>query len=77
LNAAPDAFPWQKVVCVFTQLGYRHVRTPGSAIILEKPGVARPLVVPRHSEIRLDILRGLMRTAGITREAFLSLLENC
>jgi predicted RNA binding protein YcfA (HicA-like mRNA interferase family) len=69
--------PWHKVLCVFKQLGYRHVRTTGSHAILEKAGVARPLVVPRYSEIRLDILHGLIRTAGITRDAFLTLLENC
>jgi hypothetical protein len=42
---------------------------------LEKPGVARPLIVPRYEEVGLDIIHKLIRTAGITREAFLSLLE--
>ena len=69
--------PWQKIVCVFEQLGYRPGGQKGSHIKLEKAGAARPLIVPRYSEVRIDIILTLIRTAGITREAFLSLLENC
>jgi predicted RNA binding protein YcfA (HicA-like mRNA interferase family) len=68
---------WQEVICVFQQLGYKQSGQKGSHIKMEKPGVARPLIVPRYSEIRLDILLGLIRTAGITRDAFLALLDNC
>jgi predicted RNA binding protein YcfA (HicA-like mRNA interferase family) len=49
----------------------------GSHIRLEKAGVARPLIVPRYDEVGKDIIAGLIRTAGITHEAFLSLLERC
>jgi predicted RNA binding protein YcfA (HicA-like mRNA interferase family) len=38
--------PWEKIVCVFEQLGYRRAGQKGSHIKLEKPGVARPLIVP-------------------------------
>lgn len=69
--------PWQKVVCVFEQIGYRHAGQKGSHIKLEKPGAARPLIVPKYDEVGLDIITGLIRTAGITREAFLALLDNC
>ena len=44
---------------------------------LEKPGVARPLIVPRYDEVGRDIIAGLIRTAGISREAFFALLEKC
>jgi len=44
---------------------------------LEKAGVARPLIVPKYSDVGLDIITNLIRTAGITREAFLALLANC
>jgi len=69
--------PWEKIVCVYEQLGYRRAGQKGSHIKLEKPGVARPLIVPRYSEVGIDIIQNLIKTAGITREAFLSLLENC
>jgi predicted RNA binding protein YcfA (HicA-like mRNA interferase family) len=47
----------------------------GSHIKLEKPGVARPLIVPRYKEVGIDIISGLIRTAGIDRQAFLNLLD--
>jgi predicted RNA binding protein YcfA (HicA-like mRNA interferase family) len=68
---------WEKVVCVFTKLGYRMAGQKGSHIKLEKPGVARPLIIPRYDEIGVDIISGLIRTSGIDREAFLELLQNC
>ncbi len=68
---------WHKIVCVFEQLGYRRAGQKGSHIKLEKPGVARPLIVPRYDGVGLDIILNLIRTAGISREAFLSLLERC
>ncbi len=68
---------WQKLVCAFRQIGYRATGQHGSHLKMEKPGAARPLIVPRYSEVGVDITTTLIRTAGITRKAFLALLENC
>ena len=68
---------WDKIVCVFSKLGYRVAGQKGSHIKLEKPGVARPLIVPRYDEVGVDIIHNLIRTAGIRRKAFLALLEGC
>jgi predicted RNA binding protein YcfA (HicA-like mRNA interferase family) len=72
-----NPLPWHKLVCVFEQIGYRLAGQKGSHLKLEKPGVARPLIVPKYAEVGRDIITNLIRTAGITRDAFLSLLENC
>jgi predicted RNA binding protein YcfA (HicA-like mRNA interferase family) len=69
--------PWHKLVCVFEQLGYKHAGQKGSHVKMEKPGVARPLIIPKYAEVGRDIITTLIRTAGITREAFLALLANC
>jgi predicted RNA binding protein YcfA (HicA-like mRNA interferase family) len=68
---------WEKIVCVFGKLGYRMAGQKGSHVKLEKPGTARPLVVPRYDEVGIDIIHNLIRTAGIDREAFLALLDRC
>lgn len=68
---------WEKLVCVFEKLGYRMAGQKGSHIKLEKPGAARPLIVPRYKEVGVDIILTLIRTAGITRDAFLALLDRC
>ena len=68
---------WEKIVCVFGKLGYRMAGQKGSHLKLEKPGTARPLIVPRYNEVGIDIIQNLIRTAGINREAFLALLDRC
>lgn len=68
---------WQKLVCVFEQIGYRCAGQKGSHIKMEKPGMPRPLIIPRYDDVDLDIIHNLIRTAGISRQAFLSLLDNC
>jgi predicted RNA binding protein YcfA (HicA-like mRNA interferase family) len=69
--------PWEKLACVFGKLGYRVAGQKGSHIKLEKPGTARPLIIPRYNEVGIDIIRNLIRTAGINRDAFLELLDLC
>lgn len=71
------ALPWSTLICVFEQIGYRRAGQKGSHIKMEKPGMARPLIIPRYDEVGVDIILNLIRTAGITREAFLALLERC
>jgi predicted RNA binding protein YcfA (HicA-like mRNA interferase family) len=62
---------------VFEQLGYRLAGQKGSHIKMEKPGAARPLIIPRYNEVGEDIILNLIRTAGITRDAFFALLDRC
>jgi len=69
--------PWQKLVCVFEQIGYKYPGQKGSHIKLEKAGVARPLIIPKYEEVGRDIITTLIRTAGITRDAFFALLDKC
>ncbi|MBZ5671152.1 MAG: type II toxin-antitoxin system HicA family toxin [Acidobacteriia bacterium] len=68
---------WEKIVCVFGKLGYRKAGQKGSHVKLEKAGTARPLIVPRYNEVGIDIIHNLIRTAAISREAFLALLDRC
>jgi predicted RNA binding protein YcfA (HicA-like mRNA interferase family) len=68
---------WQKLVCVFEQIGYHRAGQRGSHIKLERSGTPRPLIIPRYDEIGPDIILNLMRTANISRVAFFSLLDNC
>lgn len=69
--------PWSKLVCVFNQLGYKHAGQKGSHIKMEKPGMARPLIIPKYDAVGRDIILNLIRTAGIEREAFFALLDRC
>jgi len=76
-NGVPNSAPLAGSGLCLEHLGYKHAGQKGSHIKLEKPGVAPPLIVPAYDEVGRDIIMNLIRTAGITREAFLALLENC
>ena len=71
------ALPWQTLVCIFEQLGYKRAGQKGSHIKMERPGAARPLIIPRYDAVGVDIILNLMRTAGVTRDAFFALLDRC
>ena len=68
---------WRRLECVFTNAGFVYARQTSSHIIYEKPGVARPLVIPEYDEIGQDIIIKLIRTAGITRAEYFRLLNKC
>jgi predicted RNA binding protein YcfA (HicA-like mRNA interferase family) len=68
---------WKKLDCIFTKDGYALHRTEGSHRSYFKAGCIRPLVIPTYDSVGLDIIKGLMRTAGMSRERFFSLLAKC
>lgn len=51
------------------------MRIEGDHFVYTKQGVARPVVIPDWNDIPVFIIKNNMRTAGITREEYFSLLE--
>jgi predicted RNA binding protein YcfA (HicA-like mRNA interferase family) len=68
---------WKRLRRVFELDGFVFTPGRGDHWKGEKPGVARPIVIPAYDEIGLDIIRSCMRTAGMSRERYLKLLEKC
>ena len=66
---------WRTLVKIFEADGFTQDRTTGSHVVLSKPGVLRPVITPRYAEIGLDIIRSNMRTAGMSRTRYFSLLK--
>ena len=66
---------WRTLVRVFEAAGFRTDRVAGSHVIMSKPGISRPVVIPKYAEVGLDIIRSNMRTAGMSRERYLQLLK--
>jgi predicted RNA binding protein YcfA (HicA-like mRNA interferase family) len=60
---------------VFEKAGFTCVRTEGDHFVYTKEGVARPVVIPDWKELPVFIIKNNLRTAGITREEYFSLLE--
>jgi predicted RNA binding protein YcfA (HicA-like mRNA interferase family) len=67
--------PWRTLEKVFLAAGFVFARQEGSHRTYVKPGVPRPVVIPTYSEVPLLIIRNNLRTAGISREEFLALLQ--
>ena len=65
---------WRTLVRVFEADGFTQNLTTGSHVVLTRPGIARPVIIPKYSEVGLDIIRNNMRTAGMSRERYLELL---
>lgn len=43
-------------------------------MVFTKPGVIRPIVIPRYAAIPVFIIKNNLRTAGMTRERYFELL---
>jgi predicted RNA binding protein YcfA (HicA-like mRNA interferase family) len=60
----------REVVKIFESLGWEKARQSSSHIILIRAGRTVTLSVPDHKEVALGTLRSLIRSAGLTVEAF-------
>jgi len=65
------------VIKVLSKLGFRIVRQRGSHIVLKGfyKDKKRTVVVPKHREIAVGTLRGILFQAGLTTEEFTKLTE--
>jgi len=52
-------------------------RQSGSHRSYVKAGVLRPVVIPTYAEIDSEIIKSNMRTAGLSREEYFRLLQEC
>lgn len=68
---------WKTLKRVFELAGFREERQSGDHICLVKPGVFRPIVIPKYRSIGADIILANLRTARLTRREYLKLLEKC
>ena len=63
--------------CIFEKEGFTHVRTEGDHLVFTKPGVLRPVVIPKYKSLPVFIIKNNLRTAGISRERYFELLDEC
>jgi predicted RNA binding protein YcfA (HicA-like mRNA interferase family) len=61
-----------QVVKAFQKWGWQVVRQRGSHIIMTKPGQMATLSIPDYSEVAKGTLRGLIRSANLSIDQFLS-----
>ncbi|MBI5970931.1 MAG: type II toxin-antitoxin system HicA family toxin [Deltaproteobacteria bacterium] len=67
--------PASKLRKVFEKAGFECVRIEGDHFVYTKKGIPRPVVIPNWDELPVFIIKNNLRTAGISREEYFSLLE--
>jgi len=65
---------WKTLRKVFESEGFRVERISGSHLVMTKPGVARPVVIPMYPLVGIDIIQNNLRTAGLSRGRYLKIL---
>lgn len=65
---------WKTQVKIFKAFGFKQERVAASHIVLIKPDVLRPVIIPKYPEVGLDIIQGNMRTANMSRKQYFELL---
>lgn len=68
---------WKVLECIFEMDGFKFHRQEGSHRAYVKKDVFRPIIIPTYPNIDVDIIRGLMRTAHMSRDRYLKLLSKC
>ena len=51
---------WRTQVKIFELDGFVIDRVKGDHICMEKPGVVRPVIIPKYSEVGRDIIKANM-----------------
>lgn len=65
---------YKQLVAIFEADGFQHVRTEGDHMVFTKPGIIRPIVIPKYAAIPVFIIKNNLRTAGMSRERYFELL---
>lgn len=70
-------YSYSQVIKALSKLGFSVVRQHGSHLILKgvSKGMNRTVVVPKHKEIAVGALKGILFQAGVSVEEFVSLME--
>ena len=54
---------------------FSFARQSGDHLIYTKPDVKRPLVIPAYRSVPVFIIRNLLRTCGMSRDRYFTLLD--
>jgi predicted RNA binding protein YcfA (HicA-like mRNA interferase family) len=65
---------YKRLVKLFEANGFTCVRIEGDHMVMTKPGVIRPVVIPKYASVPVFIIKNNLRTSGMPREQYFELL---
>jgi len=66
---------YKKLVSVLDKEGFNYSRTKGDHLVYIKSGLNRPIIIPKYNSLPVFIIKNVLRTAGIDRNKYFSLLN--
>lgn len=66
---------FKKLVKIFQEEGFKIVRRKGDHLVLTKPGISRPIIIPMYNEIPVFVIKNNLRAANLSREKYFQLLK--
>jgi predicted RNA binding protein YcfA (HicA-like mRNA interferase family) len=66
---------YKKLCKIFELEGFKLLRQKGDHLVYIKKGILRPVVIPRHENIPVFIIKNNLKDGRISRERYLELLE--
>jgi predicted RNA binding protein YcfA (HicA-like mRNA interferase family) len=66
---------YRKLLRVLELEGFTLSRERGDHMVFTKSGIERPAMVPRYDQLPVFIIKNVLRTARISRERYLELLD--
>lgn len=67
--------PAWKLRKIMEKAGFVCVRIEGDHFVYIKSGIPRPVVIPDWNEVPVFIIKNNLRTAGLSREEYFTLLD--
>jgi predicted RNA binding protein YcfA (HicA-like mRNA interferase family) len=67
---------WKIQVKLFEKYGCVFVRQKGDHLIFHHKNAKRAVVIPKYDEIPVTIILNNMKTVGMTREEYLSIMDS-
>jgi len=67
---------WKTQVKLFEKYGCIFVRQKGDHMIFHHKNANRAVVIPKYDEIPVTVILNNMKTVGMTREEYLSIMES-
>lgn len=61
-------FDWKELRDLSSNRGYEFDRHRGDHYVMTKQGAARPVVIPMKRDLKEDIVLGIAKTIGMSRE---------
>jgi predicted RNA binding protein YcfA (HicA-like mRNA interferase family) len=66
---------YRVLVRIFERDGFSCVREEGDHLVFTKPGVMRPVVIPKYGSVPVFVIKNNLRSAGMSRQRYFDLLQ--